>query len=420
MKTSDNAHHTDAVLKRLIYSSRTRITTFRNIDVHEQGFVLLRLSPDVQRSIVEKLTDQELVVLLDYLDPDQATDVIQRIPDPRGKKVVKKLNAAIQEKTEYLLRFHPKTAAGMMKLDYILVSSDAHFGDVATAIKKHERRTGRIPTILVQTQGVLVGEIPSYKLALFDSNEAITKHIRKVHTVKYDINEKKVVDQFIKHPHNKVIVLDSDGSVIGVIHSDEILALVGNRSTRDLYSFAGVSNEEDTLDPWWIKVKFRYFWLIVNLATAFLAASVVGMFEDVIAKYVLLAIYMPVVAGMGGNAGTQSMAVAVRGLVLKELDFHTAKSFILNEMIAGAVNGTINGVIVALIATFINQSPMLGLVLGIAMVVNLVNAGFFGGLIPIIMKSLGKDPASSATIFITTATDVCGFFVFLSLARMLL
>ncbi len=144
------------------------------------------------------------------------------------------------------------------------------------------------------------------------------------------------------------------------------------------------------------------------------------MFEETIAAFTLLAVYMPIVAGMGGNAGTQTMAVAVRGIVLKEIDLASGWKFIGHEIASGAMNGAVNGIIVGLVATFFNQSLMLGVVLAIAMVVNLIIAGFFGALIPLVMKAFGKDPATSATIFITTCTDVGGFFVFLSLANMLL
>ena len=140
----------------------------------------------------------------------------------------------------------------------------------------------------------------------------------------------------------------------------------------------------------------------------------------IISAFVLLAVYMPIVAGMGGNAGTQTLAVVVRGLALKEIGSKKAKKIIINEVIAGAINGTINGVIVAVVAILFNKNPLFGLIVGIAMVINLIVAGFFGTIIPLIMKKLKKDPASSATIFITTATDVFGFFVFLGLASILL
>jgi len=160
--------------------------------------------------------------------------------------------------------------------------------------------------------------------------------------------------------------------------------------------------------------------LIINLATAFLAASVVSLFQETISAFVLLAVYMPIVAGMGGNAGTQTLAVVVRGLALKEIELKTAKRVIINEIIAGGINGIINGILVAAVAILWNKNPMFGLVIGLAMVINLIIAGFFGAIVPLIMKQLGKDPASSATIFITTATDVFGFLSFLGLATILL
>jgi len=234
--------------------------------------------------------------------------------------------------------------------------------------------------------------------------------------VKYDEDEKAVIETFKSHPHDKIVVLDDDGSILGIIYSDDVLKLLKKASVNDLQRFAGVSEEEDVLDPPLVKVKNRYRWLIINLATAFLAASVVSLFQKTISAYVLLAVYMPIVAGMGGNAGTQTLAVMVRGLALKEIEPKRVQKVIINEMVAGGINGIINGGLVALVATLWNKSPMLGLIVAIAMIVNLVIAGFFGALIPLIMKKLGKDPASSATIFITTATDVCGFFAFLGLA----
>ena len=183
-------------------------------------------------------------------------------------------------------------------------------------------------------------------------------------------------------------MLDHDESVLGIIHSRDIIGLLDKHAMRDLYGFAGVDKEESALDSMFTKVRYRYKWLIINLGTAFLAAAVVGLFEPTIAQVTLLAVYMPIVAGMGGNAGTQTLAVAIRGLVMKEVSLKTSRGLILNEMGAGAVNGLINGVIVALIATVFNKSPIFGLVIGIAMIINLITAGFFGAIVPLIMKTL--------------------------------
>jgi len=307
-----------------------------------------------------------------------------------------------------------------MSLDYIEVDKNTTFEQLSKIIQKHEKRTGKFPAILVVQDGFLAGEIPAHTLAIAKRKEKISKYIKKIPSIEYNKSEHEIVGIFRKHPHNKIVVLDKDDSILGIIYSDDILKLIEKQSANDIRQFAGVSEEEDVLDSATTKVKNRYRWLIINLATAFLAASVVGLFQGTISKYVLLAVYMPIVAGMGGNAGTQTLAVVVRGLALKEIELKTGKRVIINEIIAGGINGIINGILVAAVAILWNKNPMLGLVIGLAMIINLIIAGFFGAIIPLIMKRLGKDPASSATIFITTATDVFGFFAFLGLATIML
>ncbi|KXK10464.1 MAG: Magnesium transporter MgtE [Microgenomates bacterium OLB23] len=225
---------------------------------------------------------------------------------------------------------------------------------------------------------------------------------------------------FRNHPHSKVAVLNDFGSVLGIIYSDDILKLMQEEESSSLYDFAGISEEESIMDTGMTKVKLRYKWLIINLGTAFLASYVVGLFEGTISKYVLLAVYMPIVAGMGGNAATQTLAVLVRGISLKQIDLATALPTLKNELISAGINGLINGIIVAGIVIVLNNDYKIAFILAMAMIVNLLVAAFFGTIVPLIMKRLGKDPASSATIFITTATDVLGFLVFLGLATILL
>lgn len=410
----------EKVVEQLTKLPKVRLTLFRDIDVPQQGFVLLKLTKRVRASIVEDLDNDELIALLNYLDPDKATDLIQELKPHRAKKITSELSDTIREKVETLLSFNPRTAAGLMNLDYVVVQPVEHFEDVSENIKEHESRTGKFPAILVVDEGKLVGELPGHELALHSGKEKIANYVKRVPSVHFDNDEHKVVNSFIKNPHNKVVVLDEDESIMGVIHSDDLLTLIDKRTANDLYGFAGVNKEEDALDGVGSKVRNRYTWLIINLGTAFLAASVVGMFEDTISKLTLLAVYMPIVAGMGGNAATQTLAVAVRGLVMKEIDLGHSIHFILREFGAGVINGAINGVIVALVATFVNKSPMLGLVLALSMIGNLIIATVAGATIPLIMKRLGKDPATSATIFITTCTDVGGFFIFLGLAQIML
>lgn len=408
------------VIKEINNSREMRLIVFKGLDAEKQGDILFKLSTRIQKDILNQLTDDEVLAMVNTLDPDKATDVMQLLPNHRSQKITDRLNDYIKEKVEFLLKFNPKAAAGLMQLNYIIIKNGEKFSKVIDDLTTYEKRNGTFPTILVVENHKVLGELTGSSIALHKKPEVDEKALRRIPSIRYDSEVNKVVNSFVRNPHNKVVVLDDEENVLGIIHSNEILRLIDKHAMRDLYGFAGVDSEESALDSAWTKVKYRYKWLIINLGTGFMAASIVGMFENEISSFTLLAVYMPIVAGMGGNAGTQALAVAVRGLVMKEVELKTSKTLIINEMISGGVNGAINGVIVALIATFINQSPALGLVLALSMVINLTNAGFFGALVPMIMKALGKDPATSATIFITTATDVIGFFVFLGLAKLII
>lgn len=418
-KENDKKGFQDAIYE-LVSNPKKRIELFQSISVNNQGFVLLSLSKHLQQDILEKLNDKDIIAFLHFLDPDEVTDLLQNVDPRRRKKIISNLSNHIGEKVKFLLRFSPKIAAGIMSLDYVEVEKHTTFEEVSSLIQKHMKRTGKVPTILIVENGFLKGELPGHVLALQRPKEKVGKYTKRVVSVKYDREEMDVIHIFKRNPHNRVVVLDDDKSIMGVIHSDDLLQVLHREPATSLLGFAGVSDEENVHDPIVKKVKHRYQWLILNLATAFLAASVVALFQDTISKYVLLAVYMPIIAGMGGNTGTQTLAVLVRGIALKEVELRTGSQIIVREMSAGAINGMINGVLVAAVATLFNHTPMLGLIVGISMVINLSIAGFFGSLIPLIMKRLGKDPATSATIFITTATDLCGFFVFLWLATIVL
>lgn len=408
------------VINELISTRATRIHLFKTLEYKKQGAILLKLNTRIQKEIIKNLNDDEILQLLNPLDPDKATDVLQLLNNKKATKLTEKLNEKTKEKVEFLLKFNPKAAAGLMNLNYIIIGKNTPTKDIINDLIGYEEKNNKFPSILIVENGKLIGELPGSALAIHKSDLITEKRIRKIPTIKFDSEIHKVIRSFVKNPRSKVVVLDRDGSILGIIDSRDILGLVDKHATRDLYGFAGVDKEESALDSVFTKVKFRYKWLIINLGTAFLAASVVGLFENTIAQITLLAIYMPLVAGMGGNAGTQALAVAIRGLVMKEVSLKNSKALILNEMGAGAINGIINGLIVGIIATMLSKNPLFGLVIGVAMVINLITAGFFGAIVPLIMKALKKDPASSATIFITTATDVVGFFIFLGLASIIL
>jgi len=366
------------------------------------------------------IDNDELVLLLQHLDPDESTDLIQLLPKQRQSLIIEKFSKELQEVIEVLKQFDPESAAGLMNLDYIIAKADDTIADVAKKFKKHEKRTGRLPVIFVTQKGKLKGYVPGHELGFSKPSDKTLKHVRKISAISHDASHDDVVHLFRSHPHNKIAVIGSHENVMGVIYSDDILKALKEEETSALYDFAGVHDEESVTDGVKQKVLHRYQWLIINLATAFLASFVVGQFDEIISKYVLLAVYMPIVAGMGGNAGTQTLAVLVRGIALNQIDLFTAWPTLRREVMAGVINGLINGILVAAVVLIVNHDAKIAFILGIAMIANLFIAGFFGTLVPLVMQKIGKDPAASATVFITTATDVLGFLAFLGLATIIL
>jgi magnesium transporter len=396
-------------------------TGFRELTGTQQRDVFFHLPEPVREVLANDMDVAQLRQFVRRLDPDEAADVLGLVDEETRAAVLQHIDEERRKKLEFLLEFSAESAAGLMDLDYITVDVRRTIAEVAARVRRHEERTGRFPTIFVVDGDELVGRLPAPALAFSDVGGGdLREYVEETPYVRYDAPDTDVVDVFRANPESRVAVLDEENAIMGVIHASDLLRIIEEEAGETLYEFTGVAEEESVLDGPMAKVKSRYQWLILNLATAFLAASVVGLFEATIAAYTLLAVYMPVVAGMGGNAGTQSMAVTVRGLALGQVSLSTGGRVIWNEVVAGAANGAINGLLVAAIAAGVNQSPLLGLVLGISMILNLVIAGFFGALIPLILSRFGKDPATSATIFITTATDVLGFFIFLGLAKFVL
>lgn len=383
--------------------------------------VFFLLPSATQEAVIEDMNVDQLHRFIRGLDPDEAADVLAFSTDGIRDDILQRVDADRRQKIEYLLEFSPETAAGLMHLDYVTVEVDQGIDDIERRVQRYEAQSDQMPTIFVTDDEELVGELPGQTLALSSDDVLdLRDHIVPTPTVRYDTPDSDVVETFRENPESSVAVLDTDGSILGVIDAEDLLRVIEEEATETLYEFTGVQEEESVLDGPVSKIRHRYKWLIINLGTAFLAAAAVGLFEDTIAAFTLLAVYMPVVAGMGGNAGTQSMAVTVRGIALDQISLSTGSRAVLNEIIAGGVNGLITGVLVAVIASVFNRSPLLGLVLGVSMVLNLVIAGFFGTVIPLALDRIGKDPATSATIFITTATDVLGFFIFLGLAQSVL
>ncbi len=403
-----------------VFGTEAPAAEFLELPRPRQRAVFFQLPEAVRERLLANLEHEAVLGFLRYLDPDEVADVLALVNDAEREGLLDQLADERREKVAYLLDFDPDTAAGLMHLDYITVSVDRTLDDVARRVRRHESRTGHFPTIFLTEEDEIIGELPGQVLAMTDADKPLREYANRAVGVRFDTDEMELVELFRANPDLSVGVLDADGSILGVIEGTDLLRVVDEAAGETLYDFTGVQHEESVLDGPLAKVKSRYKWLIINLGTAFLAAGAVGLFEDTIAAFTLLAVYMPVVAGMGGNAGTQSMAVTVRGLAYGHISLGTGTRAVINEVLAGAANGFITGALVAVIAAVFNQSPLLGAVLGVSMVLNLIIAGFFGTVIPLVLDRIGKDPATSATIFITTATDVLGFFIFLGLAQIVL
>lgn len=407
-------------LADVLFRKDKRIKLFLDLPLNDRIELLSKVTRTVKKDILTHIPEEDLISIIQALDPDEATDVLQLLGKSKRESTLQLLSEDIKDSLSTLLEFDPETAAGLMTLDYVQVDVTENVSGVAKQFKQHEKRTGRPPVILVMKDGKLAGFLPGHELGFGARHETIGKYVKRIPTISYAATHKQVIDKFHAHPHGKVAVLNDEDQVLGIIYSDDVLRLLEDETGASLYDFAGVSDEETVTDSAKKKVKYRYKWLIINLATAFLASFTVGQFEETISKYVLLAVYMPIVAGMGGNAATQTLAVLVRGIALKQISLGTAFKTLKNEIGSGLVNGLINGFLVAFVVLVKDHDWKIALILALAMVINLIVAAIFGTMVPLIMSKLRKDPAASATIFITTATDVLGFLAFLGIATLIL
>jgi magnesium transporter len=411
----------DKEIKIITRQPAERLAHMRALSLLEQSAVFQELSPHVQQSLLNQLKVGEIVDMVDYMDPRQAEKVLSRIKDnKRRSKIIKRIKIEVRDKIEYFLRFHPKATTSLISFNYVLLSDKTTIGEAADAIEEHYHDTGKFPEVLVYDKGELKGEVPMSALVRYRNTFTLKKFIVPVQTITYQAEVSEIIDTLTASKRKKVIVLDNDQSVLGVIYADDVLSLFGKLPAESLYDVSGVDEDERPFDSVWLKFKNRYKWLVLNLVTAFMAGSMVFLFEDTLTALVILAMYIPIVAGMGGNAASQTFAVMLRGITLGTISLKNGMPAIWKEVGAGLLSGVLIGSIVAIISLVWNHSALLGLVVGLSMIGVHLIAGFFGAFVPLFLKHLGKDPAATSTIFITTATDVFGLFILLSLGSLIM
>jgi len=408
-------------VKQITYRPKDRVSLFRDADLPKRSVIMTALSPYVQQDLLQKLTIDEIVDVLDHMDVRAAKQVVNQVSKENlRKKITAKLKAEIKEKIEHFLLFHPKATMSLVHFSYIYISEEETIGEVADCIEEHHKQVGKFPEVLVHKDGVLKGEVSLSTLVRERNNSKVKTFIKPVTTVSYKAEVSEIVDTFTNFDNKKVVVLDGDGSVLGIIYADDALGLFGKLPAESLYQASGVDSSEQPLDTAFDKFTRRYRWLIINLGTAFLAGFVILFFQPLLNELAIMAVFIPIVAGMGGNAASQSFAVILRGISLGTVTYKNAKQVVIREASAGLLNGLVIGGIVSVVSVAFYGDFMLGVVVGLTMVFQHIIAVIAGSFIPLYLKHIKQDPAVMTSMLMTTVTDVFGIAFLLGMGTWLL
>ena len=383
----------------------------------------------VQEEISEIISEKKIANIVSKMDSDDASMLIYNISqdhEDAAETILSKLDNEEKEIIEKLNSYEDSEAGSHMQSELFSAKIDENIG---TALKrlKHLKEIDELDNIfhayLVDENEKFLGTIGLEELILFEHiqnfNDIPKEKIKNYSCIdKDDISD--VVDTFTNYNLSALAVVDKNENLIGRITHDDIHDIIQEQNTKQIYSLAGVNDEAEHEEDIVIIGKNRAFWLGINLITAILASLVIGIFDETIQSLVALAVLMPIVASMGGNAGTQTLTVTVRQMALGEISYTDAKKTIKKEVLISLANGLLFAFIIGIIAYLWFNMPLLGVVIALSMVINLLGAGFFGAVIPIILEKFDIDPAIGSTVILTTVTDVVGFFSFLGLATIIL
>jgi magnesium transporter len=374
------------------------------------GELLITLDPEKRSEIVEEL------------DYDDATDIISQLEEHEQREILEDIDQEDASSIRALLSYDENTAGGLMNSALICVNLNADKKEALDEIIRQSEEMEEFYTIYVVDSANILQGIVSIKDVIKAHADAKIRSIYKADPVyvKADLDQEEVAKLISQYNLTAIPVVDDNMKLLGRITVDDIIDVMEQESTEDMLKMSGVSEDEELSGNWQDAVKSRLPWLIVNLATAFLAASVIRHFEAIEKQFPVIVAYLTIIGGMGGNSATQALAVTVRRISLSDLTDNQAYRTVLKELSVGLINGAANGVIVFLFALWYDKNPMLGLVLFLAMTGNLVVAGLTGASIPLILKRLNVDPAVGSSIIITTFTDCIGFLLPLWLASTLL
>ena len=403
------------------------------LDPEILGDVAIELPDHMLKDVIDTLPAEKIVEALEELESDDATDLLQYIEDIDEDKARELFNELDKENQNEILRlrsYDEDRAGAHMQTELFSAHLEEKLGS-AVARLRQEKQEGKLENVsqlfIIDKNSVLQYAIPLEDLILFDFTKTLKQNIESTqidHYKPHMANDmdlmQDVADMFQEYDLNVIAVTSSTGILLGRITADDIHDYIQESATEQIYNLAGVDDESEEDDTLFKAGRGRAVWLGINLLTALFSSSIIGLFDETIAAYVALAVLMPIVASMGGNTGTQALAVTVRRLALGEIEFKDAKSVLKREVTISLVNGLIFGAIMGVIAAVWFDKGMLGVVISLSMVTNLFFAGFFGTIIPLTLRRFNIDPAVGSAVILTTFTDAIGFFSFLGLAKWIL
>jgi magnesium transporter len=427
----------DAELENVLkeYHASEIAILFEKLQQEEKERIINILPADVASEVLSEMDEEhgpaELLVNLDpekrteiveELDYDDATDIISQLDEEDQQEILEDLDHEDASSIRALMTYAEDTAGGLMNSEIIKVNINLDKKDALDEIIRQSEEMEEFYTICVVDNDDILKGILSIKTVIKARADARISDLVTTDFVyvKADLDQEEVARLIKQYNLTSIPVVDDHMKLLGRVTVDDIIDVMEEENTEDILKISGVSEDEELSGNWLEAVKSRLPWLVINLGTAFLAASIIRDFDSTVAKLSIISAYMTIIAGMGGNAATQALAVTVRRISLSDLSDKQAYNTVLKEFLVGMINGAANGLIVFIVAFFYDSNPLLGLVLFLAMTGNLIIAGLTGASIPLILKRVGIDPAVASSIIITTFTDCIGFLLPLWLATKLL
>ena len=402
--------------------ARDRDGAWSCIEPAHRHDVLAEIEDAVRAGRLLTMRAEELAALAAHLDEDDVVDILQELPEEVMEDVLEAMAAQDRERLARALAYPEDSAGGLMNRDAISVRADV----TVEVVQRYLRRLGDIPPatnrlMVVDREGRLLGTIRLADLLTRDADESVESFLLDdVAPISADLPANEVSKLFERRDYISAPIVDEDGRLLGRITVDDVVDVIRDEEERSFMQMAGLDEEDDLFGPIAAAARRRLVWLGTNLATALVAAWVIGRFDETIEQVVALAILMPVVASMGGIAGTQTLTIAIRGIALGQLGFHNARALLGKELMVGVINGLVWAVVVAAIAALWFRDPRLGLVVAAALFLNTVVAALAGASLPLLLRRLSVDPALAGGVVLTTITDVVGFAAILGLGALAL